>query len=384
MKGNLIMLDTKFNKSEIEFIQKLAKQEVRTAPYYDTFRTQLKVHNICSKLNVCTIEEVLRKVMFYNMFDLTVTENYKRDIENTAREYISATQIFRNQMLEFGKNTSQVFGELCTHSACINDDELKETAYNYINKTYDDIETQRLYRSVDNFRDLISKKYNFQMMFDTIFKIDDDCMDDVNAIDKFLHSHLAKYLMIVRLCIEEHFPIRLSRQITAIEKELLLFLSYKGDEIDYMQQYKTSVNDFEKMIEELCKVYNVVDTNELLIAFNIEQSFADSSLLYDSFSLNIRANAILQNKDKYLSKLAEDKKEQAKGVFAELEKYALTDFLTKETMKNFEGMFDKYSDCDFTTYGKTYDLQTWYFNNIHSAENVHKLRIAIKNCEKLL
>lgn len=368
------MLKNVFTKTETEFIKKLAEQEFRTATYYDTFRTQLKVHNICKKMNVCTIEEVIRKVMFYNLFDVNVSEDYRREINDTAREYISITQIFRNQMLEYGKNVSQVFGELCTHSACINEDELKETAYNYINKTYDDIETQRLYRNVANFRDLISKKYNFGMMFDTIFRIDDDCMEEVNAIDKFLHSSVAKYLMIVRMCIEEQFPIKLKRPITAEENDLLLFLSYKGDEIDYMEQYNIYADDFEKMIEELYQAYNVVDTNELLIAFNIEQSFSDSSLIYDSFFLNFRANAILQNKENYLSKLADDKKEQAEILFTELEKYTLTDFLTPATMQKLNAIFEEYRDCDFTTYGKIDKLKELYYSNVQSLEDIKQLK----------
>lgn len=376
------MVKNIFTKAETEYIQKLAEKEFRTAPYYDTFRTQLKVHNICAKMNVCTIEEVLRKVMFYNMFEVSVSDDYKKQIDDTAREYISATILFRNQMLEFGKNTSQKFGELCTHSACINDDELKERAYEYINPIYSDKETQLLFKNVANFKELISKKYNFQMMFDTIFRIDDDFMDDISAIDKFLHSNSAKYLMIVRMCIEEHFPIRLNRQITAEEKELLLFLTYKGDEIDYMEQYKISVNDFESKIEALYKAYHVVDTNELLIAFNIEQSFADSSLIYDSFFLNIRANTILKNKENYLSKVADDKKEQAEILFAELEKYTLTDFLIAELMQKCSELFKTYRDCDFTTYGRIDDLKNVCFNNIQSADDIKQLKNVIIRLEE--
>lgn len=376
------MLKNKFTKTEIEFIQRLAEREFKTAPYYDTFRTQLKVHNICSKMNVCTMEEVIRKVIFYNLFEVNISDDYKKYINDTAREYISVTQIFRNQMLEYGKNVSQVFGELCTHSAGINDEELKERAYDFINPIYTDLETQRLFSNIAYFKELISKKCNFSMMFDTIFRIDDDCMDDVNAIDKFLHSSVAKYLMIVRMCIEEQFPIKLKRPVTAEEKELLLFLSYKGDEIDYMEQYKVSADDFENILDELCKTFNVIDMQELLIAFNIEQSFTESSLIYESFFLNIRANTILQNKDKHLSKLADDKKEQAKELFTKLEKYTLPDFLTPAIMQKLNGIFEEYRDCDFTTYGKIEKLKELYYKNIQSLDDIKQLQNSIIKLEE--
>ena len=70
-------------------------------------------------------------------------------------------------------------------------------------------------------------------------------------------------------------------------------------------------------------------------------------------------------------------KEQAKSLFAELEKYTLTDFLTTESMQKFSELFKTYRDCDFTTYGRIDDLKNVCFNNIPSVDDIKQLKNVI-------
>ena len=264
-------MQNKFNKSEIAFIQKIAKEGFRTQTYYDTFRTELKIHNICTKLRVNSIEEVIRQVLFYGWFELNITEDYRNYVLNRARDYITTAQVVRSQMLEFAKNVAQSFGELCTHSACLNDEELKDRADAFLNAVKSDKENYRLFSTVRSFIDLIgSGKYNFKMVFDNIFKIDDESMEDVNAMEHLLQSSSAKYLMIVRMCIENSFPVRLKGELSAEERDLINFLMYKGDEIDYMEQYSIPIKDFEEKLNSIYEAYGVLDTQELLIAAKAE------------------------------------------------------------------------------------------------------------------
>ena len=312
-------MQNKFNKSEIAFIQKIAEQGFRTQTYYDTFRTELKVHKICTKLCVNSIEEVIRQVLFYGWFDLNITEEYRNYIISRARDYITTTQVVRNQMLEFSKNVPQSFGELCTHSACLNDEELKDRADIFLSAVKSDKECYRLFSTVRSFIDLVSSgKYNFKMIFDNIFHVDDDSMEDVNTAEQLLQSNSAKYLMIVRMCIENTFPIRLKRELTAEEKDLVNFLLYKGDEIDYMEQFSVHVKEFEEMLNSIYEAYEVLDTQELLIAASVEESFTESSIVYESFFLNLRANLLLDDRENLLKNISEEKKNELNQLVLEL------------------------------------------------------------------
>jgi hypothetical protein len=377
-------MQNKFNKSVIAFIQKIAEQGFKTQTYYDTFRTELKVHNICTKLRVNSIEEVIRQVLFYGWFELNITEDYKDYVLKRARDYITTAQVVRNQMLEFAKNVPQTFGELCTHSACLNDEELKDRADLFINAVKSDKESYRLFSSVRSFTDLIGNKYNFKMIFDNIFHVDDDSMEDVNKAEQVLQSSSAKYLMIVRMCIEKAFPIKLKRELTIDENNLLNFLLYKGDEIDYMEQYSVSTKDFMEKLNSLYDVYGVFDTQELLISVSVQKSFSESSLVYESFFYNIRAKLLINNKDEYLTKVSNDKQKELSSYFTELEEYSINDFFTALSMKKLESVTNKLCDCDYTTIGKIEEFSNWYYNNIQSKNNIKMLINILRQIDNII
>lgn len=377
-------MQNKFNKSEIEFIQKLAEQGIHTQPYYDTFRTQLKIHKICEKLRVNSIEEIIRQVLFYKWFELNLTEDYKNYVMNRARDYITTAIIVRNQLLNFGKNVPQSFGELCTHSACLNDEELKDRADSYINAVLSDKEGYLLFSSVNSFRELIGSKYNFKMIFDNLFYVDEDSMEDVNKAEQVLQSSSAKYLMIVRMCIEKAFPIKLKRELTIDENNLLNFLLYKGDEIDYMEQYSVSTKEFMEKLNSLYDVYGVFDTQELLISVSVQKSFSESSLVYESFFYNIRAKLLINNKDEYLTKVSNDKQKELSSYFTELEEYSINDFFTALSMKKLESVTNKLCDCDYTTIGKIEEFSNWYYNNIQSKNNIKMLINILRKVDNII
>lgn len=377
-------MQNKFNKSEIEFIQKLAEQGIHTQPYYDTFRTQLKIHKICEKLRVNSIEEIIRQVLFYKWFELNLTEDYKNYVMNRARDYITTAIIVRNQLLNFGKNVPQSFGELCTHSACLNDEELKDRADSYINAVLSDKEGYLLFSSVNSFRELIGSKYNFKMIFDNLFYVDEDSMEDVNKAEQVLQSSSAKYLMIVRMCIEKAFPIKLKRELTIDENNLLNFLLYKGDEIDYMEQYSVSTKEFMEKLNSLYDVYGVFDTQELLISVSVQKSFSESSLVYESFFYNIRAKLLINNKDEYLTKVSNDKQKELSSYFTELEEYSINDFFTALSMKKLESVTNKLCDCDYTTIGKIEEFSNWYYNNIQSKNNIKMLINILRKIDNII
>lgn len=377
-------MQNKFNKSEIAFIQKISKQGFKTQTYYDTFRTELKIHKICTKLHVNSIEEIIRQVLFYGWFELDITEDYRSYALNRARDYITITRVVRNQMLEFAKNVPQPFGELCTHSACLNDEELKDRADMLISAVKNDEESYRLFSTVRSFVDLIGNKYNFKMIFDNIFYVEEDDIEDINKAEQLLQSKVANYLMRVRMCIDSAFPIRRKREITPKEKELVNFLLYKGDEIDYMEQYSLSAKDFEGKLNSLYEVYGVLDTPELLIAASVEETFLESSLVYESFFLNLRANLLLNDRENLMAELPYDKKNELNKLFEELKKFTLKDFLTPNTMQKFDGILDKYKDCDFTTVGKTDEFKTWYYNNIQSKDDVKMLMNTLRKIDKIM
>lgn len=115
---------TKLTNNEIALIQKYASEGFYTQARYNIFGKHRKIIELCKKFRVCSFEEIIRKVLFFNMFDLNLNDNYLSHVQRTSEEYVNISRIIRNQMMDFAKNVTQEFGELCTHCAALTDDEL--------------------------------------------------------------------------------------------------------------------------------------------------------------------------------------------------------------------------------------------------------------------
>lgn len=52
------------------------------------------------------------------------------------------------------------------------------------------------------------------------------------------------------------YPLNIKRKIAPEERDLIRFLLYKGDEIDYMQQYDVSPLLFNDKLNSIIKAYD--------------------------------------------------------------------------------------------------------------------------------
>ena len=292
MKGEKIVKTksyvTKLSSNEIALIQKYASEGFITQARYNVFGRHKKIIELCKTMQVSSFEEIIRKVLFYNMFELNLDDNYLSHVKRTSEEYANINRIVRNQMLDFAKNVTQEFGELCTHCTCLNDEELFYKAEQIIDEIKSNPENALLFNNVEKFIDLIYEKFNFPTIFDTLFDLDDDFKENVNKAEELLHSKPAKYLMTVRLLMESAFPIRVERKTTLEENELINFLMYKGDEIDYIKLHNLSPDDFYNKFDEILNVYDVFDIHELLIKTNMEKDFMESSTIFNDMLSIIR------------------------------------------------------------------------------------------------
>ena len=188
-----------------------------------------------------------------------------------------------------------------------------------------------LFNNVDKFIDLIYEKFNFPTIFETLFELDDEFRDAINKAEELLHSKPAKYLMTVRLLMETAFPIRIERKTTLEENELINFLMYKGDEIDYIKLHNLSPDDFYNKFDEILNVYDVFDIHELLIKTNMERDFTESSIVFNNMLAFIRDCSISKKQD--IEKLQESMNDYRDGDFFILSK-------SKELKSLFSDIFE--------------------------------------------
>ncbi len=335
MKGNNTVKNkiyvTKLTNNEIALIQKYASEGFYTQARYNIFGKHRKIIELCKKFRVCSFEEIIRKVLFFNMFDLNLNDNYLSHVQRTSEEYVNISRIIRNQMMDFAKNVTQEFGELCTHCAALTDDELFHIVEPIIDKIKSNQENSLLFNNVDKFIDLIYEKFNFPTIFETLFELDDEFRDAINKAEELLHSKPAKYLMTVRLLMEIAFPIRIERKTTLEENELINFLMYKGDEIDYIKLHNLSPDDFYNKFDEILNVYDVFDIHELLIKTNMERDFTESSIVFNNMLAFIRNCSISKKQD--IEKLQESMNDYRDGDFFILSK-------SKELKSLFSDIFE--------------------------------------------
>ena len=117
---------TTLSHNEIVFIKKLVEDEFKSNNPCESFNLKEKVFALCNKLNVTSFEEVVRKVLFYNLFPLDITDEYLAHIESYTRDNIAVRNCIRNVMIDLAMNTSDIFCDFAYHTHYFDDEDKQE------------------------------------------------------------------------------------------------------------------------------------------------------------------------------------------------------------------------------------------------------------------
>ena len=185
---------TTLSHNEIVFIKKLVEDEFKSNNPCERFNLKEKVFALCNKLNVTSFEEVVRKVLFYNLFFLDITEEYLAHIESYARDNIAVRNCIRNVMIDLAMNTSDIFCDFAYHTHYFYDEDRQEEVKEYIEKINADDDTYRMFGMVNSLVNVVNARHDFDMLFNKAFTLKDEgYIQDAEIILEKLNSYPAKY-----------------------------------------------------------------------------------------------------------------------------------------------------------------------------------------------
>ena len=81
----------------------------------------------------------------------------------------------------------------------------------------------------------------------------------------------------------------IKRIYTKEEKQLIKFLLFKGDEIEYMKKYNISFEELKKLYSSICENFNCSTINQALSLIIIEKYIRNQNLSHISLLLNIQS-----------------------------------------------------------------------------------------------
>ena len=369
--------------SEITFIKGLAEENFKSNELCNSFETKERLLLLYKKLKVTSFEEILRKLLFHNLIDLKLSDDYMYHIEKISREKISTQIIIRNTMLDFAKNASSIFCDFCFNSHYLTSPEREKRTMEYISKIKSDKETNTNFAYTQSFIRLISFKHDFEQIFYTIFNLEDAeyCAVAQTVFDIF-GSIAVKYLFIVRVLIDLAFPVCKNRQLEYDEKKILRYLLYKGDEIDYMQQFEIPPVIFYEKINNIIVAYNAKDIQEMLIKANLDISFNTSSLIYSFIFLKIKTIWIRNKWDDVVKVTPLDKHKRLVEIQEKIDFYIQRELFSAEFTKNFCEQIKNFHDCDFSINGKVDPVATWF--GIENLQDLYTLQTTLKELEDIV
>lgn len=370
--------------AEIVLIKKLAQDEFKTSNPCGDLRLRTKIDDLCSKLDVTSIEEVIRKVLFYNLFELEISEDYVEHINKYSRENADIKRFIRIIMTGIALNSTDIFSDFAFHTHYFDDEEKQEQVKSYVEKINADDETFRMFGTVNSLVNMINLKHDFEKMFNSVFKLDDEeYIQDSETIVDLLNSFSAKYLFIVRNIIENCFPIRIKRELSRDEKELVRFLKYKGDEIDYMGEYDIAPIVFKDKLNSIMSAYCCDNMQDFLITVQIESKLTESSIVWDYTLFRNRAYYLLNLFEKKPNLISEDKQELVNPILNEVKECLEHEIFSVSNEINFCDMISDFTDYDFLNPTKVEPVIKWVQSKPNSMNVISRLVMLLNRFEDI-
>ncbi len=87
---------------------------------------------------------------------------------------------------------------------------------------------------------------------------------NAKTIADYTKLHILEFLYIAVNFIDDAFPVIISHSLNREEKNLIKFLLYKGNEIDYLKQNYISEEKLNILIKSICKTFNCNNINTAL------------------------------------------------------------------------------------------------------------------------
>lgn len=373
-------------QDEMIFIRTLADKEFKSTDLCENIRLKSKIYDICYKLRVSSFEEVLRKVLFYKLFKIDLSDEYLEHVEAYSREKISTLCTLRNTLLDAGKNVSEEFSDFCDISCLWDSGEFEDKIEECIEKVKSNVESHRMFNSVQSFINLVNVKHDFEQMFNIVFDLDDfEFQADAEKVAETFNSLSTKYIFIVKILINYSFPLNIKRKITPEEKDLIRFLLFKGDEIDYMRQYNISPLIFKDKLNSIISAYDCENLQELLLKANLEQTLSDASLLAQAIPLHIKSENYLNRKNKIIELTEDSCKIHVEQLLEQVDNLRNKNFvvgkdLLMEYLKTFENVADHY----YSINGKTDTIKNWFEENVLPLDKVQQLLYSVSELETFI
>ncbi len=378
---DLITLST----SEIIFLKQLLDKEYKSNNSCNEFRTIEKVLKLCKKLNVSSYEEIIRIADFYKLFEFELSNKYREYIELYSREKISITIGLRHIMFDIAVNAPEILCEICDNSHYFTMDDMQDTVKENIEKAKSDIDSVNTLNFIHSFINLFNIKHDFEHIFNNIFVLNDEEYEaDAEKIVEYFDSISIKYLFIVRILISFVFPIDLKRELTFEEEEIVRFLLYNGDEIDYMKKTDMPPFIFKDKLKSIISAYSARNIHEMLITANLKETLLDSSLIYRYPLLQIRAKKIIRHKKDIIENISETNLNAMYKMIEKLELYLNDEIFSCNVLDNIAEMTEEFSESTFSINGKTEKLKEWFKKNFLDLNKILKLQILINQIEDIL
>lgn len=361
------------SQAEVIFIKRLAEEEFKSGSPCDSLKTKEKIRLLCQKFEVCSFEEVLRKVIFYNMISIELSENYNQHIENYSIEKIYTRNTVRTILLDLALNSSSIFCEFCYNIHFLSMPEMKEMVKEYISRINSDTETDKILSYARSFISLTHTLNDFEQIFNIVFNLDDDeYLADAETVVDIFNSYTFKYMFIIRVLVDMAFPVCKNREITIEEKRIIWHLLHKGDEINYMQQFNIPPLVFNEKLKSIMAVYDSKTVQEMLIKATIDTSLWESNQLNAFFRLRIRTLITKKYWEKVLEYAPENEQSKLNDMFHKIEEYTENALFSEDFLNELMEKIKDYCDSDFSIKGKLDPVIEWFgYDNLQIVSELH-------------
>ena len=129
----------------------------------------------------------------------------------------------------------------------------------------------------------------------SILSLDEFYLKNAKTIADYTKLNILEFLYIAVNYIDDAFPVIITHSLNREEKDLIKFLLYKGNKIDYLKQNNISEEKFNFLIKSICQAFNCYDINTALNRCLIEKYLRKDNNLFLNQIKNFMHNEFSNN-----------------------------------------------------------------------------------------
>jgi len=277
---------SKISNKDLDFIASLIKNKYKPIDARYNYNAIKKLDKLAKIFQVSSYEEITRKALFYKLIDIKMSNEYLNYINNYSKNRHKIVNKFRKDFIKLALNAPDKISDFC-----INWNGETKLLKQFLNTIKSDRQINKYIKTAHKLwlKYLIETRCEYRNMLFQLFNSEKEYEQKVFVLANETCYFVLECIYLTKNFITNNFPITIKRIYTKEEKQLIKFLLFKGDEIEYMKKYNISFEELEKLYSSICENFNCSTINQALSLIIIEKYIRNQNLLHISLLLNIQS-----------------------------------------------------------------------------------------------